>query len=623
MVLDASIPPSSYNQTEAFPFTESYNTTIITTRMGNDNSDLITNIWGSGLAVIAFILFCWLKKRQPVSEEHLWHRRLFLLRPDDDEVEDPADRQVRIKKALAVQTVMGCDAEGTLQLGNGSTLAQPQDVEEEDPECQTAALPGAPSSASQHEQQQHNTYESSICCVCLEAYEVGEVVAWNRQRRCRHVFHQDCLAGWLVKHNDCPSCRLPILEKKVKRSMTEDTTMSNGVLPVEPPGGEQEHEQDDAASVTSVSSGAVFAIVHGLIARVRSGLNKTTTTTTTQPLSSSSSSSSPVKIAESTSTSSPAIFRRRVVSFGGGGLDAPNPWTSVVQASSTSTSNESSDEECGGGASDSASASGNMTELPLQLAASVYTSFDRPSSSSSVEDRAETGTLQIVQTTQPWMTDTLLSDGETSEEEDDADDTEEDDIVRDERSDEECGGGGMTTSPPLQLAASVHCRTSFDQPSSASVADRAETTTLQIVQTTQPWMAHTLLSDGETTGDEDEEEDEDADDDVTVEDNIIRGETSDEECGGGGAGSGMASPLQRAASVHCSTSFGLPSSSAGSVEDRAEAGTLQIAQTTQLWTADTLLSDGETTEEGDEDENDDTEEDDIVRDDRARFIETE
>ncbi|CAH8388132.1 unnamed protein product [Eruca vesicaria subsp. sativa] len=50
---------------------------------------------------------------------------------------------------------------------------------------------------------------SSDCIVCLSTLKTGEEV---RKLGCRHVFHKQCLEGWLQHLNfNCPLCRSPLL----------------------------------------------------------------------------------------------------------------------------------------------------------------------------------------------------------------------------------------------------------------------------------------------------------------------------------------------------------------------------------------------------------------------------
>ena len=45
------------------------------------------------------------------------------------------------------------------------------------------------------------------CWICLEAFQVGEMVSWSSTSDCDHVFHPSCIETWLLRHDDCPCCR--------------------------------------------------------------------------------------------------------------------------------------------------------------------------------------------------------------------------------------------------------------------------------------------------------------------------------------------------------------------------------------------------------------------------------
>ena len=47
------------------------------------------------------------------------------------------------------------------------------------------------------------------CNICIEAFHVGEKVAWSKAGGdCKHVFHYDCILPWAVLgHVRCPVCR--------------------------------------------------------------------------------------------------------------------------------------------------------------------------------------------------------------------------------------------------------------------------------------------------------------------------------------------------------------------------------------------------------------------------------
>ncbi|KAJ0400250.1 hypothetical protein ATCC90586_009303 [Pythium insidiosum] len=52
--------------------------------------------------------------------------------------------------------------------------------------------------------------ESDVSCIiCQESYNAGEVAL---TLPCAHVFHEDCVSGWIRENNSCPLCKLPIAD---------------------------------------------------------------------------------------------------------------------------------------------------------------------------------------------------------------------------------------------------------------------------------------------------------------------------------------------------------------------------------------------------------------------------
>jgi hypothetical protein len=55
-------------------------------------------------------------------------------------------------------------------------------------------------------------YESFLedapgCAICLSHFEPHQLVCESNNISCDHIFHQDCMMGWLMKHKMCPLCR--------------------------------------------------------------------------------------------------------------------------------------------------------------------------------------------------------------------------------------------------------------------------------------------------------------------------------------------------------------------------------------------------------------------------------
>jgi hypothetical protein len=57
--------------------------------------------------------------------------------------------------------------------------------------------------------------EDNECPICMEAFQLDEIVSWSPNEKCSHVFHHECIKEWLLRHGTCPLDRevfLPIDE---------------------------------------------------------------------------------------------------------------------------------------------------------------------------------------------------------------------------------------------------------------------------------------------------------------------------------------------------------------------------------------------------------------------------
>lgn len=63
---------------------------------------------------------------------------------------------------------------------------------------------------------------ASDCIVCLSTLKTGDQV---RKLDCRHLFHKQCLEGWLQHLNfNCPLCRSPLLPHQGHGPLASTTT---------------------------------------------------------------------------------------------------------------------------------------------------------------------------------------------------------------------------------------------------------------------------------------------------------------------------------------------------------------------------------------------------------------
>jgi hypothetical protein len=51
------------------------------------------------------------------------------------------------------------------------------------------------------------------CAICLLKFEKGDYVCESNNTACHHVFHENCMTHWLLKHELCPICRCTYLEE--------------------------------------------------------------------------------------------------------------------------------------------------------------------------------------------------------------------------------------------------------------------------------------------------------------------------------------------------------------------------------------------------------------------------
>lgn len=91
--------------------------------------------------------------------------------------------------------------------------------------------------------------ENLECSICLEAFEEGEILSWSRSLKCEHVFHHECLVPWLMTHNECPYCRMKIMDDDgSKDSMEEDieATIYSDFPAVEESNSDDSDDSDDS-----------------------------------------------------------------------------------------------------------------------------------------------------------------------------------------------------------------------------------------------------------------------------------------------------------------------------------------------------------------------------------------
>jgi hypothetical protein len=53
--------------------------------------------------------------------------------------------------------------------------------------------------------------KEDVCSICLDRYRSGDAICVAKASGCDHVFHHDCVSGWLKSHDHCPLCRTDLM----------------------------------------------------------------------------------------------------------------------------------------------------------------------------------------------------------------------------------------------------------------------------------------------------------------------------------------------------------------------------------------------------------------------------
>lgn len=244
----------SLNETFDMGFTNSTDSTLDSSP---DAASTAGDIFAYGSGFLFLLMIAWCTRSRVPGEEYrrnpVFRRRFEERRRRQRErrerLEDPELRRTLMAKALATAKIKSYNST-TKQLTLGRIDGSVESCQDQPMESD----------------------ESSTCVICLDVFQVGDTVAWSNgtaanssdsgEEICRHVFHEDCISGWLARHEDCPSCRLTLL----KLPKLADDDSEDGSLVSETDLETLDDEEDRRGSEWDTSA---FVIVQGLVSRVR------------------------------------------------------------------------------------------------------------------------------------------------------------------------------------------------------------------------------------------------------------------------------------------------------------------------------------------------------------------
>jgi hypothetical protein len=155
---------------------------------GPDISFIIASA-GLLVAFFAIILYCRHCLRPFIEEAAEQERQQREAQPDAPKM-STEQRKAYISKLLVTKQVL---ASGS---ANGASTEKYENM----------VLPRLTSSIH-NDAEEEDEEKQDLCPICLEEYKDGDEICWSHSELCAHVFHRECVFEWLVRHDECPTCR--------------------------------------------------------------------------------------------------------------------------------------------------------------------------------------------------------------------------------------------------------------------------------------------------------------------------------------------------------------------------------------------------------------------------------
>lgn len=71
---------------------------------------------------------------------------------------------------------------------------------------------------------------SDCCIICLESYQIGDIVVRSCNEECIHAFHRKCFVNYLANHTKdgtpCPACRRDFVAKELLDTLYKNDEQS-------------------------------------------------------------------------------------------------------------------------------------------------------------------------------------------------------------------------------------------------------------------------------------------------------------------------------------------------------------------------------------------------------------